>query len=102
MHIHQLQHFALGDDVGGLCQHFHHAHAVGFDHHLEGARIQKVPDQYAGRITKGRVGRCQATAQAGIVDHVVVQQGGGVDKFDNGRQLQAPRVLAAQGAAAQQ
>ena len=35
--IHQLQHFALGDDVGGLRHDFHDRLAGEAGHHLEGA-----------------------------------------------------------------
>ncbi len=36
MTIHQLQYFTLGNDVGCIRQHFHHAHVVDRNHHLKG------------------------------------------------------------------
>ena len=35
MTIQQLQHFAFGNDIGGIGQNLHHSHAVNFHHHLE-------------------------------------------------------------------
>jgi hypothetical protein len=84
--VHQLQHFAFGDHVGGVGQHAHHAHVVDLDHHLEGARVEEVADQHRRGVAEHRVGRAAAASQLRLVDHVVVQQGGGVDEFDHRRQ----------------
>ena len=65
----------------------HDLHAVQFDHQLEAARVQEVADQHAGGIAPHRVGGLAAAAQVGFVDHVVVQQGGGMDELDHGREL---------------
>jgi hypothetical protein len=88
----------------------HHAHVVGLDHHLEGARVQEVADQHAGGVAEGRVGRLAAASQGRLVDDVVVQQRGGVDELDHrgqqvmaGRQRssgRAPSAAAAPGASA--
>jgi hypothetical protein len=85
--VQQLQHLALGDRVGGVGQDPHHLHAVELDHQLEAARVQEVPDQHAGRIAEHRIGGAAAAPQLGRIDHVVVQQGRGVDEFDHRRQL---------------
>jgi hypothetical protein len=84
--IEQLQHLALGDAVGGFGHHPHDRHAVDFHHHLEGARVQKISHQHAGLVAPHGVGRGVATAQVGGVHHVVVQQGGGMDEFQDRRQ----------------
>jgi hypothetical protein len=57
------------------------------DHHLERARIEEVADQHAGGIAEQRVGGFAAAPQFGFVDHVVVQQGGGVDELDHRGEL---------------
>ena len=82
MAVEQLQHFAFGDGVGGVGQDAHDFHVVDRDHHLEGARIEEVADQHAGGVAEQGVGGFAAAPQFGFVDHVVVQQGGGVDEFD--------------------
>ena len=86
MAVEQLQHFALGDGVGGFRQDLHDPHAAHFDHHFEGARIQEIADQHAGLVAPDDVGGRLAAAHLGGVHDVVVQQGGGVDEFDDGGQ----------------
>ncbi|MCY1230227.1 hypothetical protein D9M72_426330 [compost metagenome] len=89
MHVHQLQHFAFRDHVGRFGQDLHDAHVVCIQHHLEGARIQEVAHQHAGGVAEGFVGGGAAAAQGRFVDHVVVQQGRGVDELHHGRQVEA-------------
>ena len=87
MAVHELQHLALGDGVGGIGEHLHHAHVVDFDHHLEGARVEEIADQHRGGVAERGVGGRAAAAQVGCVDHVVVQQRGGVDELDHRGEL---------------
>ena len=72
------------------------------DHHLEGARIEEVADQHAGGVAEQRIGGLAAAPQRRLVDHVVVQQGGGVDELDDGRQFEALAAREAQRADEQQ
>jgi hypothetical protein len=103
MAVHQLQHLALGDRVGGVREHPHHAHAVHAQHHLEGARIEEVADQHRSGVAELGVGRVAAAPQFRAIHHVVVQQRGGVDEFDHRGEFQvpfparAPRVAAGPG-----
>ncbi len=101
-HLGQLQHFAFGDDAGGLRQDLHHWHRAQLDHHFERARIQEVANQHARRIAPHCIGGLAATAHAGHVDHVVVQQGRGVQELDGRGQQAQVIAFAAQGLAAQQ
>src|SRR5690606_9145668 len=78
---------AFGDGVGRVGEDFHDAHRLHADHHLERTRIEKVADQHACRIAESRIGGLAAATQFGFVDHVVVQQCGGVDELDHGGQL---------------
>ena len=100
--VHELQHFALGDGVGGIGHDVHDAHAVERDHHLKGARIQKIADQDAGGVAEHLVGRLAAAAQRGAVDDVVVQQRGGVNELDDGRRLDVLFAAVSAGARGQQ
>ena len=102
MHVHELQHLAFGNHVGGVGQDLHDAHVAGVHHHLEGARIEEVADQHAGRVAKDLVGRGAAPAQGRFVDHVIVQQGGGMDEFDDGCDVVPARLGVTQRAAGQQ
>ena len=82
----QLQYFALGDHAGGLGNDAHDRHGAQLDHHFEGARIKEIAHQHARCVAPLGIGSGAAAAQAGGVDHVVVQQGGGVQEFDGGGQ----------------
>ena len=85
--IHELQHLALGDDVGGLGHDLDDALRAHRRHHLEGARVDEIPHQHAGLVAEHLVGGVAAAAQRRHVDHVVVQQRGGMDELDEGRRL---------------
>ena len=65
------------------------------DHQLEGAAEQEVADQDRRLVAPDRVGGGRAAAQAAVVDHVVVQQRGGVDELDAGGERQLPRAAIA-------
>ena len=81
-----MQHFALGDGVGRIGKDVHDAHAVERYHHLKGARVQEIAHENAGCVAEYFVGRLAAAAQRRAVDHIVVQQSGGVNElYDGGR-----------------
>jgi hypothetical protein len=92
---HQLHDLALGDDAAGAGQDLQRLHRVGLDHQLESAGEQEVADQHALRPAPDQVRGDLAATQGAAVDDVVVQQGGGVDELDGGRQLQAVVVIRA-------
>ncbi|MNJ52294.1 hypothetical protein D3C77_476230 [compost metagenome] len=98
----QLQHFAFGDHAGRLGNDAHHRHRAEFDHHFERAGIEEVAHQYARRIAPESIGRRAAATHAGHVDHVVVQQRGGVQEFDDRRKQTQLIALMPQRAAAEQ
>ncbi|MNF96659.1 hypothetical protein D3C84_794550 [compost metagenome] len=100
--LRQLQHFAFSDDARGLRKDLHHRHRAQLDHHFEGARIQEITHQHAWRVAPHGVGGRAATAHAGHVDHVVMQQGGGVQELDGRGQQAQVIAFAAQGLATQQ
>ena len=85
--IDQLQHLALGDGVGALRENLQQALITQRHHQLERPGNQEVPHQHAGGVAPDRVHRGPAPAQAGFVHHVVVEQGGGVQKFDHRRHI---------------
>ena len=85
--IHELQHFALGDDVGRLGHDLDDALRAHRGHHLEGARVDEIADQHAGLVAEHFVGRVAPAAQGRHIHHVVVQQGRRVDELDERRRL---------------
>ena len=84
--IHQLQHFAFGDDIGRIGQHFHHAGVADLNHHLEGAGVQEIADENARRIAEQGVGGRSTPPQGRFVHHVVVQERRRMDELDDGGQ----------------
>ena len=50
-------------------------------------RIMEILADATNVIAEGRIGGFTAAPQVGFVDHIVVQQGGGVDEFDDRCQL---------------
>lgn len=85
--VHQLQYLAFRDDIGGIGQHLHDAHVVDCHHHLEGPRIEEIADQHAGGVAKGGIGGIAPAPQRRFVDHIVVQQRGGMNELDDGSQF---------------
>ena len=81
--VHELQYFALGNDVGGIAQDPHDRHSVDLDHHLEGTRIKEVAHQHRGSVAEAGVGGLTTAAQRRFVDHIVMQKRCGVDEFDH-------------------
>jgi hypothetical protein len=80
----------------------HDAHAAGFHHHLEGARIEEVAHQHAGGVAEHRIGGIAAAAQFRLVDHVVMQQRGGVDELDHRGQFVVAMAFVAECACGKQ
>ena len=78
----ELTHFALGDDAGGARQDIENAHVACLDHQGECAGEQEVANQDRSRRAPDVFGGRLAAAQIAIVDHIVVEQGRGVDEFD--------------------
>ena len=100
--VEQLQHLAFGNAVGGIGEDAHDAHVVQLDHHLEGARIQEIAHQHAGRIAPQRVCRLVSAPQVRFVHHIVVQQGRGMDEFDQRGQRNVVVAAVAAGMGGQQ
>jgi len=100
--VQQLQHFAFGDGIGGVGEDLHHLDPLQLDHQLEAARVEEVADQHAGGVAEHGIGGLAAPAQVGLVDHVVMEQGGGVDELDHGGQLPGIAALVAQCAGREQ
>jgi hypothetical protein len=59
------------------------------------AREQEIADQHGRRIAEHDVGGRLAAPQLAAIDHVVMQQGGGVDEFDRRGELVVARALVA-------
>jgi hypothetical protein len=93
----QLQHLALGDGGGGVRQDAQHPQAAGFHHQLERPGKQIVPDQDRTRVVPQKIRRRPAAPGIAVVDHIVMQQRGGVDELHRRGQMDVTGpVIAAQ------
>ena len=83
----ELHHFALGDRRRGRRQNVERAQRADLDHHAKRLAEQEVADQHAGLVAPQHPRRQFAAPQFAFVDHVVVQQRGGMHELDRGREL---------------
>ena len=60
--IHELQHFAFGDDVRGVGHDLHDALRTGRGHHLERTRVDEIADQHARLVAEDGIGGVAAAA----------------------------------------
>ncbi len=86
----ELQHLALDDDRRGFGQDAQHVQRAVIDHQLKGTGEQEIAHQDAGLVAEDVVGRCLAASEAALIDHVVMQQGRGVQQLDRCRQTDMP------------
>jgi len=90
--VHELHDLAGGDGVGRVRHHADDRLGAECRHHLEGAGVEEVADQHRGGVAEGLVGRLTAPAPGGVVHDVIVQEGCGVDEFDEGRSRDMGRI----------
>ena len=83
----ELQHLPLGDGGGRVGEDIEHVQRAGFDHQLEGAGEEVIAHQHAGFVVPEQVGRGPPAPLAAFVDHIVMQERGGVDELHRRRQL---------------
>ena len=96
----QLLDLALGDHGRRVAEDPQHLEAAVLDHQLERAGEQEIADQHARRIAPDEVGGALAAAHARAVDHIVVEQGRGVDELDRRGELVVARSGVAEQACA--
>ena len=88
--VHELQDLSLGDLVRGIGHHPHDPGQAQGHHHLEGAGIEVIAHEDAGFVAPDSIGGFPATAQVRAIDDVVVEEGGCMDEFDDGRGFGMP------------
>jgi hypothetical protein len=67
------------------------------NHQLQGAGNQEVAHQHAGGVAPHRIDGGAPAAQVGFVHHVVMEQGGGMQKLNNGGHVHVAIALIAGG-----
>ena len=86
----QLHDLALGD--GGRClrQDAQHLERAIGDHQLKCAGEQEVADQNAGLVAEYLIGRGLTAPLRALIDHIVMEQGRGMDELDTGSEAIMP------------
>ena len=83
----QLQELAFHHDLGKADQQVQHLEAALAQGDLEGLHVHPVAGQHTGVIAPAHIGGRTAAARLRGIDDVVMDQGGGVDEFHDGAQL---------------
>ena len=91
----ELQHFALGDDAGGVRQDAQRFERARLHHHLEGLAEEIVAHQHARLVAPDDACGLLAAAQVALVDDVIMKQRCGVHELDRGGELQVMFTLVA-------
>ena len=71
--VHELQHFAFRDGVGGIGENVENIHLADLDHHLERPGVEEIAHQYAGLVPEYGIGGLPPPAQCGLVHDVIMQ-----------------------------
>ncbi len=83
----ELHDLAFGNRCGGCGEDVERTQRADLDHHPERLSEQEVADQHAGLVAPQHPGGQFAAPQFAFVDHVVMQEGGGMHEFDRGGEL---------------
>ena len=92
-----MQHLALCNRGGGIGKDRQHAHVIRLGHQLEAAREKVIAHQHRRFVIPQQVGRRPPATLRAFIDHIVVQQGRGVNEFYRGGKVHVVgAVIAAQ------
>ena len=83
--LHQLKNFAFRHRVRGGGNKLEDGQVSVVGHQPERFGVEKVSDENTCRIAPDPVCRSLAASGVRMVDHIVMEQGGGVDELDDGR-----------------
>ncbi len=97
-----LQQFAFDHLLGERDEQVEDAEVAFFEGALEGLHVEPVAGEDALGVAPGGVRGGAAAAGAGLVDDVVVDEGGGVEHFDDGAEADAGVGVAAAGLGGEQ
>ena len=87
----QLDQFAFGHHANRVGKYFEDRKAAVFDDHGRRAPVEKVARQHRAPVAPDRIRRRLSAAQLGEVHDIIVKQGGGVDEFECGSELNTAR-----------
>ena len=88
--IEKLEHLSVGDLARGPGHDPHDLHVAERHHHLKRARVERVSDQHRRLVAEQGVCGAAPAPELRVVNHVVVEQGRGVDELDDHRELDVP------------
>ena len=91
----ELEQLALGHQADGVREDPQDLEIPVLDDHSRGARQAEIADQDGAAVAPDRIGRGPTPAHLSQVDHVVVEQAGGVQQLHGGRHLDPARTRVA-------
>jgi hypothetical protein len=91
----ELEQLALGHQTDGVREDPLDLEISVLDDHSGGARQAEVADQDGAAVAPDRIGRGATPAHLSQVDHVVVEQAGGVEQLHGRRHLDPARTRVA-------
>ena len=80
----ELDKFAFNHFLGEIDQNVQHAEITFFESYLEGLHVEPIAGQNAAMIAPTTIGRGTTAARVRTIDDIVMNQGGAVEKFDDG------------------
>ena len=80
----ELDEFAFDHFLGEIDKDVEDAEVAFFQSDLERLHVEPVSGQNAAMVAPAGIGRGAAAARVGAVNHIVMNQRGAVEKFDNG------------------
>jgi hypothetical protein len=81
--VEQLKDLTHGNGVRRLRENLHDPRPAVGVHHLEGTRVEEVPDQDRGLVAPETMRRRAPASLVRLVDDVVVKERGGMDELDD-------------------
>ena len=79
-----LQKFPFAHEANGFGGDFQQVIGFSVHRHEQAAREQIIPHEHRDFFLPQGLNRKEAAAQGTFIDHIVVDQGGGVQQFDQG------------------
>ena len=90
-----MQDFAFGNDRSRSGKNLQYVQVTIGNHQGKRFRKEEITHQNGRLISPERIGRSKAAAKIGVIHHIVMQQGGGVNKFYHTRQRDMPIAVIA-------
>jgi hypothetical protein len=79
----ELDEFAFDHFLGEIDEDVEHAEIAFFESYLERLHVQPIARQNAAMVAPAGIGGGAATARVSTIDHIIMNQGGAMEKLDD-------------------